>query len=56
MDEHAFPPTGFAVAWFSCTYFAFVPCKEFVVFFFLFFFSSFALSFARLDGITMDAH
>ena len=31
MDEHAFPPTGFAVAWFSCTYFAFVLCKEFVV-------------------------
>ena len=36
-DEHVFPPTGFAVAWFSCTYFAFVICKEFVVvvFFFL---------------------
>ena len=31
MDEHAFQPTGFVVAWFSCTYFAFVLCKEFVV-------------------------
>ena len=31
MNEHAFSPTGFAVAWFSCTNFAFVICKKIVV-------------------------
>ena len=49
IDEHAFPPTGFAVGWFSFTYFAFVICKEFVAV--VFFLPSLFLSFAKLYGI-----
>ena len=51
--EYAFPPTGLGVAWFSCIYFAFVICKELVLF--LFFLPSLFLSFARLDSITVNA-
>ena len=53
-DEQAFPPTGFAVAWFKLHILAFVICKEFVVFFFFFlffFFCFFLLLFFFLPSL-----